>query len=80
VVLGGLEIVALAGLGVIALQLLLTRGKVTKTDFKMVKDKEGKLAVTIGVNETPLKLSDSLAAVLQPIIGAIAKAKHDPAK
>ena len=75
VVLGGLEIVALAGLGVIALQNLLTGGKVKKTDFKVVKDKDGKLVVTIGVNETPLKLSDSLAAVLQPILGAIAKAK-----
>ncbi|HLG82490.1 MAG TPA: hypothetical protein VKY22_15850 [Bradyrhizobium sp.] len=67
VVLGGMEIVALAGLGVIALQILLTRGKVTDSTMELTKDKNGKPILKIRVKETPVKLSDSLAAVLRPI-------------
>jgi hypothetical protein len=67
VVLGGMEIVALAGLGVIALQISLTRGKVSDTTMELTQDKGGKPILKIRVKETPVKLSDSLAAVLRPI-------------
>jgi hypothetical protein len=67
VVLGGMEIIALAGLGVIALQISLLRGKVSDTTMELTQDKGGKPILKIRVKETPVKLSDSLAAVLRPI-------------
>src|SRR5215831_2651122 len=66
-VLGGVEIVALAGLGVIALQVILTRGKVVDKTMTYGVDSNNNLTLTIQRNEKPLVLSDSLTAVVKPL-------------
>ena len=68
-VLGGGEIVALAGLGVIALQILLTRGKLTDREITTGQDSNGRPTVIIRVTEKPISLSESLATVLKTMFG-----------
>jgi hypothetical protein len=66
-VLGGLEIVALAGLGVIALQVVLTGGKLVTEEVTYGEDADGRRTVTVRRVEKPLVLSDSLAAIVKPL-------------
>ena len=66
-VLGGTEIVLLAGLGVIALQVALTRGKLTDRKLTYGQDANGRPVLTIEESEKQLALSDALAGVLKPL-------------
>lgn len=68
-VLGGVEIVALAGIGVIALQLILTGGKLIETEITYSHDADGKPIITTRRTEKELPLSNALAAVLRPLFG-----------
>jgi hypothetical protein len=66
-VLGGAEIIALAGLGVIALRILVTRGRLTERTVQMQQDqKTGSWSAVVKEIEKPVSISDELAAVLQP--------------
>jgi hypothetical protein len=65
-VLGGMEIMALAGLGVIALRILVKRGQLTEKTVQMQQDrKTGSWSAVVKEIEKPVSISDELAAVLQ---------------
>ena len=68
-VLGGLEIVALAGLGVVALRLILTKGKVTDEKVEMIQDpRTGAWSVTAKRTEKPIAISGDLATVFRGFV------------
>jgi hypothetical protein len=65
-VLGGAEIVALAGLGVIALRILVTKGRLTDETIEMRQDpKTRNWSVVVKRIEKPITISNELAAVFQ---------------
>ena len=69
-VLGGTEIVLLAALGVIALQVWKTGGKLVEEETTYGHDANGKPVVIVKRIEKPLGISDALAAVIKPLLGA----------
>jgi hypothetical protein len=71
-VLGGMEIIALAGLGVIGLRMLVTRGRLTEETVQIQQDRKNRRwSAVVKEIEKPISISDELAAVLRPLFSGM---------
>jgi hypothetical protein len=63
-ILGGTEIVALAAIGLVALHILMTKGKSAEDEVINIKEEDGKTVVSIK-RKTTYGISDSLGGILK---------------
>jgi hypothetical protein len=69
VILGGVEIVALAALGVVALRIIVTRGRGRSEQTFEILDKAGKPSVKIKNIEEPISITEDLATIVKGALG-----------
>lgn len=68
-ILGGMEIVALAALGVVALRIIVTGGRGRTERTLEVLEKDGKPYVKMKEVEEPISITSDLAAILRGTLG-----------
>ena len=77
VILGGMEIVALAALGVVALRIIVTRGRGRSEKTFELLDKAGKPSVKIKDVEEPISITEDLATIFKGALGGGSRGKGE---